>query len=283
MAKRDYYDILGVPKNATEDDIKKAYRKLAMKHHPDRNQGDEAKKSEEKFKEAKEAYEMLSDAQKRAAYDQYGHAGVDPNMGGAARPGAGGLRRLCRGLRRHLRRHLRRRGRRRPAARRRPAGLPRQRPELRDGDHARGGGARQGHADPHPELGQPARPATAAAPSPAPAPRPAAPATAAGTVHMRQGFFSIQQTCPHCHGSGKIIPEPCTTCNGAGQDQEAEDAGGEDPRRHQRRHAHPLGRQRRAGHQRRARRATCTSRSASSSTRSSSATATTCTAPCRWR
>src|SRR6478752_10267289 len=85
--KRDYYEVLGVPKNASEDDIKKAYRKLAMKHHPDRNQGDSAKKAEEKFKEAKEAYEMLSDGQKRAAYDQYGHAGVDPSMGG----GAGGF------------------------------------------------------------------------------------------------------------------------------------------------------------------------------------------------
>ena len=76
MSKRDYYEVLGVPKNASEDEIKKAYRKLAMKHHPDRNQGDTAKGAEEKFKEAKEAYEMLSDAQKRAAYDQYGHAGV---------------------------------------------------------------------------------------------------------------------------------------------------------------------------------------------------------------
>ena len=82
MAKRDFYEILGVPKNASEDEIKKAYRKLAMKHHPDRNQGDAAKAAEEKFKEAKEAYEMLSDAQKRAAYDQYGHAGVDPSMRG---------------------------------------------------------------------------------------------------------------------------------------------------------------------------------------------------------
>src|ERR1700741_2325550 len=91
MAKRDYYDVLGVPKNASDDDIKKAYRKLAMKHHPDRNQGDEAKKAEEKFKEAKEAYEMLSDGQKRAAYDQYGHAGVDPSMGrGGFRPGGPG-------------------------------------------------------------------------------------------------------------------------------------------------------------------------------------------------
>ena len=90
MAKRDYYEVLGVPKNASEDDIKKAYRKLAMKHHPDRNQGegDDAKKAEEKFKEAKEAYEMLSDANKRAAYDQHGHAGVDPNAG--MRGGAGG-------------------------------------------------------------------------------------------------------------------------------------------------------------------------------------------------
>src|SRR5512141_3138947 len=88
--KRDYYEVLGVPKNATEEEIKKAYRKLAMKHHPDRNQGEgENKGAEAKFKEAKEAYEMLSDAEKRAAYDQYGHAGVDPNMRGG--PGAEGF------------------------------------------------------------------------------------------------------------------------------------------------------------------------------------------------
>ena len=82
--KRDYYEILGVPKNASADEIKKAYRKLAMKHHPDRNQGED-KGAEAKFKEAKEAYEMLSNAEKRAAYDQYGHAGVDPNMRGPGR------------------------------------------------------------------------------------------------------------------------------------------------------------------------------------------------------
>ena len=112
MAKRDYYDILGVPRNADADDIKKAYRKLAMKHHPDRNQGDKAKASEERFKEANEAYEMLTDPQKRAAYDQFGHAGVDPNMGGRA-PGRR-LWRICRSLRRHLRRHLQRWCGRRP-------------------------------------------------------------------------------------------------------------------------------------------------------------------------
>src|SRR6478609_10451267 len=87
--KRDYYEILGVPKNASEEEIKKAYRKLAMKYHPDRNEGD--KSAEGKFKEAKEAYEMLSSAEKRAAYDQYGHAGVDPNMRGAGGPGAEGF------------------------------------------------------------------------------------------------------------------------------------------------------------------------------------------------
>ena len=89
MAKRDFYEILGVGKDAGEDEIKKAYRKLAMKHHPDRNQADATKGSEAKFKEVKEAYEILSDANKRAAYDRFGHAGVDPSVG--AGPGAGGM------------------------------------------------------------------------------------------------------------------------------------------------------------------------------------------------
>src|SRR5574343_303646 len=91
MAKRDFYEILGVAKGASDDDIKKAYRKLAMKFHPDRNQGEKAKEAEEKFKEAKEAYEILSDPKKRAAYDQFGHAGVDPSMGGRGGFGAGGF------------------------------------------------------------------------------------------------------------------------------------------------------------------------------------------------
>ena len=87
MSKRDYYEVLGVNRDAGDDEIKKAYRKLAMKFHPDRNPDN--KEAEEKFKEAKEAYEMLSDPQKKAAYDRYGHAGVDPSMG--AGPGAQGF------------------------------------------------------------------------------------------------------------------------------------------------------------------------------------------------
>ena len=213
MAKRDYYDILGVPKNAAEEDIKKAYRKLAMKHHPDRNQGegDDTKKSEEKFKEAKEAYEMLSDAPKRAAYDQHGHAGVDPNRGGGpggagvggfaeafgdifgdifngGRRGAGGGQQVFRGsdLSYAMEISLE------EAAHGKDAQI--RIPSWDSCDTCHGTGAKTG---------------TSA--------KTCGTCNGAGTVHMRQGFFSIQQTCPHCHGSGKIIPEPCTTCSGAGK------------------------------------------------------------------
>ena len=88
MAKRDYYEVLGVPKTATEDEIKKSYRKLAMKYHPDRNP--DSKDAEDKFKEVKEAYEMLTTPDKREAYDRYGHAGVDPHMGGGGFGGGAG-------------------------------------------------------------------------------------------------------------------------------------------------------------------------------------------------
>ena len=219
MAKRDYYETLGVPKNASEDDIKKAYRKLAMKHHPDRNQGADAKKSEEKFKETKEAYEMLSDAPKRAAYDQYGHAGVDPNLargagpggegfggfaeafgdifgdifGGAAAGGGGGQRRsggqqVFRGADLSYAMEI----------------------TLEEAAHGKETQIRI----PSYEVcetckGSGAKPGTS--------PKICSTCNGQGAVQMRQGFFSIQQTCPHCHGTGKIIPEPCTTCSGQGR------------------------------------------------------------------
>jgi len=214
MAKRDYYDVLGVPKNATDDDIKKAYRKLAMKHHPDRNQGDGAKAAEEKFKEAKEAYEMLSDAQKRAAYDQHGHAGVDPNAGmggfrggegfggfaeafgdifgdifngGGGRRGGGGQQ-VYRGSDLSYAMEITLE----EAALGKDAQI--RIPSWENCDTCKGTGAKPGTS---------AKTCTTC--------------NGSGTVHMRQGFFSIQQTCPHCQGSGKIIPEPCPSCNGAGK------------------------------------------------------------------
>jgi molecular chaperone DnaJ len=212
MAKRDYYEVLGVAKNASEEDIKKAYRKLAMKHHPDRNQGDDAKKAEEKFKEAKEAYEMLTDAQKRAAYDQYGHAGVDPNMGrgpgaegfggfaeafgdifGDIFGGAGGQRRaggqqVFRGSDLSYAMEI--------TLEEAAAGKETQIriPAYETCETCKGSGAKPGTS-----------------------PKTCTTCNGAGTVHMRQGFFSIQQTCPHCRGSGKIIPEPCMTCSGQGR------------------------------------------------------------------
>jgi molecular chaperone DnaJ len=216
MAKRDFYEILGVPKNASDDDIKKAYRRLAAKHHPDRHQGDDAKRAEEKFKEAKEAYEMLSDAQKRAAYDQYGHAGVDPNMrggagggpgtegfggfaeafgdifgdvfGGAGRGGARGGRQVYRGsdLSYAMEVTLE------EAASGKDAQI--RIPTWDDCDTCHGTGA---------------KPGTSA--------KTCSTCGGQGVVQMRQGFFSVQQTCHMCHGSGKIIPDPCTSCHGQGK------------------------------------------------------------------
>ncbi len=212
MAKRDYYEVLGVPKGASEEDIKKAYRKLAMKHHPDRNQGDGSKLAEEKFKEAKEAYEMLSDAQKRAAYDQYGHAGVDPNRGGAGagaegfggfaeafgdifgdmfgqqRGRAGGGRQVYRGsdLSYALEITLE------EAARGKDAQI--RIPSWDNCESCQGTGAKPGTQV-----------------------KTCGTCNGNGSVQMRQGFFSVQQTCPTCRGNGKVIPEPCTACHGQGK------------------------------------------------------------------
>jgi molecular chaperone DnaJ len=210
MAKRDFYEILGVAKGASEDEIKKSYRKLAMKYHPDRNPDN--KEAEEKFKEVKEAYEMLTNPEKREAYDRYGHAGVDPNMGGGGgfgggaggfgdafgdifgdifgggRSGRGGGPQVYRGadLRYNLEITLEQAANGFDTTIRVPS--------WDKCDTCHGSGAKPGT--------QPVTCTTCAG---------------HGQVRMQQGFFSIQQTCPKCHGSGKMIPEPCPSCSGAGR------------------------------------------------------------------
>jgi len=219
MAKRDYYEVLGVGKTAAEDEIKKAYRKLAMKYHPDRNQGDGAKAAEEKFKEAKEAYEMLSDAQKRAAYDQFGHAGVDPNAGGAGfRPGAGGegfggFAEAFGDIFGDIFGGQQGGGGRRGGGQQVYRGADLSYAMEITLEEAAHGKETQIRIPTWEECdtchGSGAKPGTSA--------KACATCHGSGTVHLRQGFFSIQQTCPHCHGSGKVISDPCTSCNGAGK------------------------------------------------------------------
>lgn len=191
MAKKDYYEILGVSKAADEREIKKAYKRLAMKYHPDRNQEQDA---EIKFKEVKEAYEVLTDDQKRAAYDQYGHAAFEQGgMGGGGFGGGadfsdifgdvfgdifgGGRRqRASRGsdLRYNMELTLE------EAVR----GVTKEIriPTLEECDVCHGSGAKPGS-------------------SPVTCPT----CHGQGQVQMRQGFFTVQQACPHCHGRGQII------------------------------------------------------------------------------
>ncbi|MRD49148.1 molecular chaperone DnaJ [Caenimonas koreensis] len=213
--KRDYYEILGVPKNASDEEIKKAYRKLAMKYHPDRHEGDNKSASEAKFKEAKEAYEMLSTPDKRAAYDQYGHAGVDPNMRGGAggAEGFGGFAEAFGDIFGDIFGQQRGGG----------GGAGRGRQVYRGSDlsyamevtleEAANGKQAQIRIPTFEACdvcsGSGAKPGTQA--------KTCTTCQGQGVVQMRQGFFSVQQTCPHCRGSGKIIPEPCTTCHGQGR------------------------------------------------------------------
>jgi molecular chaperone DnaJ len=208
MAKRDYYEVLGVNRDASEDDIKKAYRKLAMQHHPDRNPDNPT--AEEKFKEAKEAYEVLSEAEKRTAYDRFGHAGVDANAAAGAGAGAGfgnfgdvfgdifseifggaggrGRSNVYRGadLRYNLEIGLEEAARGTETKIRVPA--------LEECETCHGSGAKPGT--------QPVTCTTCGG---------------AGQVRIQQGFFSLAQTCPRCSGTGKIVKDPCGTCSGAGR------------------------------------------------------------------
>lgn len=203
MSKRDYYEVLGVNRDAGENDIKQNYRKLAMDHHPDRNPDNP--KSEERFKEAKEAYEILSDPNKRAAYDQHGHAGVDPSMAGSS--GAhgfadafgdifgdifggshGGRSNVYRGadLRYNMEISLEQ------AARGTETKI--RIPTMETCDTCHGNGAKPGT-------------------SPTTCPT----CSGHGQVRMQQGFFSIQQTCPKCQGSGKFVASACVKCSGSGR------------------------------------------------------------------
>ncbi|HEX5611973.1 MAG TPA: molecular chaperone DnaJ [Burkholderiales bacterium] len=208
MAKRDFYEVLGVNRDASDDDIKKAYRKLAMKWHPDRNPDNP--KAEEHFKEAKLAYEILSEPKKRAAYDQFGHAGVDPSSMAGAGAGAGfsggfgdvfsdifgeifgsgrsGRSSVFRGadLRYNLEISLEQTAKGFETRIRIPT--------MTECATCHGSGAKAGTQ-----------------------PQTCTTCRGAGQVRVSQGPFSIAQTCPRCHGSGKMVANPCTACAGAGR------------------------------------------------------------------
>ena len=207
MAKRDYYEVLGVSKSASADEIKKAYRRLAMKYHPDRNKDDTG--TDVKFKEAKEAYEVLRDGDKRAAYDRFGHDGPrGAGMGGPGGFSAEGFSDIfgdvfgdifCAGARRggpqvfrgadlgyELRLDLERAVRGDTVTIDVPSQVA--------CDVCDGSGARKGT--------KPTQCSTCGG---------------AGQVRMQQGFFSIQQTCPACKGAGTMISDPCDNCHGRGR------------------------------------------------------------------
>ena len=209
MSKRDYYEVLGVSQTATEQEIKGAYRRLAVKHHPDKNPGDAG--AEDKFKEAAEAYSILSDAEQRRRYDRFGHAGVSSSAGagGWGAPGFGGIEDILGDLF-GFGDVFGARGGRRTAAQRgadlrydleisledAAAGMTAQLriPRLETCDNCKGSGAAEGT---QPETCQ-----TCAG---------------QGQVRYQQGFFSVARTCGTCRGTGRVVKSPCTGCNGAGR------------------------------------------------------------------
>ena len=205
--KKDLYDILGVNRDASDEDIKKSFRKLAMKFHPDRNP--DSKDSEEKFKEAKGAYEVLSDPEKRRAYDAYGHAGVNPQMGGG--PGGEGFGGFSEAFGDIFGEIFGGRGGRGAHQVYRGADL-RYNMDITLEQAARGTETKiriPSLDECEPCHGTGAKPGTQ--------PKTCHTCNGQGQVRMQQGFFSIQQTCPTCHGSGKVIADPCVTCSGNGR------------------------------------------------------------------
>ena len=207
MAKRDYYEVLGVSKSATADEIKKAYRRLAMKHHPDRNKDDDT--SEVRFKEAKEAYEVLKDANKRATYDRFGHDGLKGAAGGRGGFGADGFGDIFGDVFGDIFGGGRRGGGGAQVFRGADLGYELKLdlekavtgdtvtidvPTQVSCDTCDGSGAKKG-----------TDPVTCST------------CSGVGQVRMQQGFFSIQQTCPTCKGAGTTIADPCTSCHGRGR------------------------------------------------------------------
>ncbi len=208
MSKKDYYEVLGVEKNASEDEIKKAYRKLAMKYHPDRNQGN--KEAEVKFKEINEAHEVLRDPKKRAAYDQFGYDGLNQGTGSYTNADFGDLGDIFGDVFENIftgggRRQQAKRGPRRGADLRynmeitfkeAAFGVKKQIkvPRLEHCDVCKGTGAKKGSA-----------------------PKTCPVCQGSGQVRQSQGFFSISRTCGNCHGSGQVITNPCSKCSGKGK------------------------------------------------------------------
>jgi len=208
MSKQDFYQTLGIAKNSTDAEIKKAYRRQAMKHHPDRNPGNKA--SEEKFKEAKEAYEVLSDPRKRSTYDQFGHAGMNTQsgMGGGFNPGDsfndifgdmfGDIFGSRRGQRSNIQRGSDLRYNLTLDLEQAVFGdtIKIKIPSLTTCSPCKGSGAKTGTSR-----------ATCQK------------CDGRGNVRVQQGFFTLQQTCPACRGTGQTIPFPCADCNGSGRVQ----------------------------------------------------------------
>lgn len=211
MSKRDYYEILGVAKDCSAAELKKAYRRVAMKHHPDRNPDN--KESEDKFKEASEAYEILSDAQKRSAYDQYGHAGVDGSAGGGGfgGGGAGGFSDIFGDVFGDIFGGGGGGGRRGPA---RGSDL-RYTLDLNLEDAVKGTTVKIKV----PTLVS-CKPCKGSGAKPGSSPVNCTTCGGHGQVRMQQGFFSVQQTCPSCRGKGKTISDPCRECHGQGRVEE---------------------------------------------------------------
>src|SRR5690625_336764 len=208
MAKRDLYEVLGLAKNASKDDIRKAYRRLAMKYHPDRNP--DSKEAEEKFKEVKEAYEILYDDEKREAYDRFGHAGVDPNAAGMGGMGGAGFADAFGDIFGEIFGGMRGGGRGGPQVYR-GADL---RYSLDISLEQAASGFETEIRVPSWDVcsscdGSGAKAGTQ--------PQTCSTCGGAGAVRMQQGFFSVQQTCPTCHGTGEEIKDPCNACNGSGR------------------------------------------------------------------